>query len=342
MKISSRVQRTILCFVLALMLATSAMPFAFANGVEVPMKTISIADIGYNSINNAAGSKVLATYIVTPNDGNYGYNRISLSANWMYVTSNTNFAYVYLDIMTSNDGVNWTYIGGLSNIWQWNYGCTKQSKSGDWWFPAARQVQLVMRFTYTDPAFFTYGYAEIQSITNITLAQVGVAADQITAQNALNAANIAASAAQGAQTAANTAATNAQNAYNVANNAYNAANTAASQTIYNGQSAAYWAYQAAQGGADTTPPTIQKVQGLNGATCTNTGIFYVVVQATDNRAGQLQAHAQVDGGAWTGWYNIPASAIPVTLSSTGAHTITVEVKDAAGNIAQATMIAFRI
>ncbi|OIQ08710.1 hypothetical protein MOOR_16290 [Moorella thermoacetica] len=176
------------------------------------------------------------------------------------------------------------------------------------------------------------------------------------AQNAYNAANTAASAAQVAQSAANTAATNAQNAYNAANNAYNAAstaatnaqnaynaaNTAANQTIYNGQSAAYWAYQAAQGGTDTTPPTIQKVAGQNGATCTSTGTFYVVVQATDNRTGQLQARAQVDGGTWTGWYNVPQNAIPVTLSSVGAHTITVEVKDAAGNSSQATMTAFRV
>ncbi|MBE3573773.1 MAG: hypothetical protein IMW95_12645 [Moorella humiferrea] len=155
------------------------------------------------------------------------------------------------------------------------------------------------------------------------------------AQNAYNAANTAASAAQAAQSAASTAATNAQNAYN-------AANTAANQTIYNGQSAAYWAYQAAQGGTDTTPPTIQKVAGQNGATCTSTGTFYVVVQATDNRTGQLQARAQVDGGTWTGWYNIPQNAIPVSLSSVGAHTITVEVKDAAGNSSQATMTAFRV
>ncbi|WP_406676430.1 hypothetical protein [Moorella sp. ACPs] len=155
------------------------------------------------------------------------------------------------------------------------------------------------------------------------------------AQTAATNASNAATYAQQAKSSADIAATNAQNAYN-------AANTAAAQTIYNGQSAAYWAYQAAQGGTDTTPPTIQKVAGQNGATCTSTGTFYVVVQATDNRTGQLQARAQVDGGTWTGWYNIPQNAIPVTLSSTGAHTITVEVKDAAGNSSQATMTAFRV
>ncbi|QGP93395.1 hypothetical protein MGLY_28030 [Neomoorella glycerini] len=147
---------------------------------------------------------------------------------------------------------------------------------------------------------------------------------------------------QAAYNAANNAAGYAQNAYNAADAAKRSADQATANTTYNGQSAAYWAYQAAQGGIDTTPPTIQKVQGLNGATCTTTGTFSMVVQATDNRAGQLQARAQVDGGAWTGWYNIPGNAIPVTLSSSGAHTITVEVKDLAGNTSQATITAFRI
>lgn len=162
------------------------------------------------------------------------------------------------------------------------------------------------------------------------------------ADAAKTSANIAATNAQNAYNAANTAATNAQNAYNAANAAKASADQAAANTTYSGQSAAYWAYQAAQGGADTTPPTIQKIGGLNGATCTTSGTFYVVVQATDNRVGQLQARAQVDGGTWTGWYNIPQSAIPVTLSSAGAHTITVEVMDAAGNSSQATMTAFRV
>jgi hypothetical protein len=117
---------------------------------------------------------------------------------------------------------------------------------------------------------------------------------------------------------------------------------AANNTSYSGQSAGYWSYQAAQGGADVTPPTIQKLAGQNGATCTTTGAFNVVLTAVDNRAGQLQAQAQVDGGAWTGWYNIPQNSIPVTLSTAGAHTITVNVKDAAGNTSSASMTAFRI
>lgn len=202
--------------------------------------------------------------------------------------------------------------------------------------------------------FYSLVFASTES--QFTTLSNNAASAATNAQNAYNAANAAKSSADAAKssadaakTSANTAATNAQNAYNAANtaatnaqNAYNAANTAAAQTIYNGQSAAYWAYLAAQGGTDTTPPTIQKVAGQNGATCTSTGTFYVVIQATDNKAGQLQARAQVDGGTWTGWYNIPQSAIPVSLSSVGAHTITVEVKDPAGNSSQATMTAFRV
>lgn len=91
-----------------------------------------------------------------------------------------------------------------------------------------------------------------------------------------------------------------------------------------------------------SPPTIQKVAGQNGATCTTNGTFYIAVNATSGRSGQLMAQGQVDGGAWTGWYNIPQSAIPVTLSSSGAHTITVSVKDTAGITSSATMTAFRI
>ncbi|MGB9846556.1 MAG: hypothetical protein ACPLRH_03510 [Desulfotomaculales bacterium] len=177
----------------------------------------------------------------------------------------------------------------------------------------------------------------------------GTVADVETVVQARDAANNAATYAQNAYTAANNAAsyassakTYASNAATYAQNAYTAASTAANNTTYNGQSAAYWAYQAAQGGVDTTPPTIQKVGGQNGATCTTTSTFYVVVQATDNKTGQLQARAQVDGGTWTGWYNIPQNAIPVSLSSVGAHTITVEVKDVAGNSSQATMTAFRV
>jgi len=156
--------------------------------------------------------------------------------------------------------------------------------------------------------------------------------------------------AQDARDAANTAATNAQNAYNAATTAATSASSAATNalnaynnTIYDGESAAYWAYLAANNiNVDDTPPVIQKLSGANGATCTTKSSFSVVVNASDNKPGQLQARAKVDSGSFGSWVNIPQSAISVTLSTSGAHTITVEVKDAAGNVSSATMIAFRI
>ncbi|WP_307403358.1 ligand-binding sensor domain-containing protein [Desulfofundulus luciae] len=93
---------------------------------------------------------------------------------------------------------------------------------------------------------------------------------------------------------------------------------------------------------DNKAPTIIKVSGQNGTTATSTGTFYVMVQATDDMPGQLQACASVDGGAFGSWYNVPQSAIPVTLSTTGAHSITVKVKDLAGNESQANMTAFKV
>lgn len=95
-------------------------------------------------------------------------------------------------------------------------------------------------------------------------------------------------------------------------------------------------------GGDTTPPTIQKLSGLNGATCVAAGgIFNVTVTAMDNKAGQLQARAKIDDGSYGGWTNIPQGTLPVTLSK-GAHTITVQVKDEASNTSTATMTAFGV
>lgn len=170
------------------------------------------------------------------------------------------------------------------------------------------------------------------------------------ATDTLHVAQDARDAATTASTNASTAATNAQNAYNAATTAATSASSAATNalnaynnTIYDGESAAYWAYLAANNiNVDDTPPVIQKLSGANGATCTTKSSFSVVVNASDNKPGQLQARAKVDSGSFGSWVNIPQSAISVTLSTSGAHTITVEVKDAAGNVSSATMIAFRI
>ncbi|OPY63696.1 MAG: hypothetical protein A4E56_00419 [Pelotomaculum sp. PtaU1.Bin065] len=161
-------------------------------------------------------------------------------------------------------------------------------------------------------------------------------------------------------------------ARNAANTAASKAQTTINQTIDGGVSAASWAHQsfdkanaASQDVAyikntqipsiltkidninntiasDNVPPVIQKVAGKNGATCTTSGIFNIVVSATDNNSGQLWAQARVDEGSWTSWFNIPQSFIPLTLSAAGSHTITVNVKDVSGNISSTSMTAFRI
>jgi len=179
-------------------------------------------------------------------------------------------------------------------------------------------------------------------------------------------------AADKAKLSADTAASNAIDAKTSANTAATRAQTSINQTIDAGTSAASWAHQsfdkanaASQDVAyikntqipsiltkidninntiasDNVPPVIQKVAGKNGATCTTSGIFNIVVSATDNNSGQLWAQARVDEGSWTSWFNIPQSFIPLTLSAAGSHTITVNVKDVSGNISSTSMTAFRI
>jgi len=231
--------------------------------------------------------------------------------------------------------------------------------------------RIVFNNSYTGIRFMGYwdssstytGYIKANSIT---VSRSGLVASESKVQQGVDAANAAKTAANTAATnasnaysAANTAATNANNAYNTlingasnngkslsttydkANNAATQATNAANNTVYNSQSAAYWAYLAANNAeTDTTPPTI-KLTGLNGATCTTNSSFIVVVSASDNKSGQLSAQAKVGSGAWGSWTNVPGN-LAVTLPTIGAHTITVQVKDAAGNISTANMTAFRL
>lgn len=191
-----------------------------------------------------------------------------------------------------------------------------------------------------------YGYL----MHDVVAAGYTTAAPLAEARDAAADAKTAAEAAASAAASARDVATEARNAVVDANgnvlaaarSANAQATAAADRTLYNGQSAAYWAYLASQGGVDVTPPVIEKLRGKNGATATTTGTFEVEVTARDDRTGQLQARARVDNGAWTGWYSVPQNRVPVTISNTGAHTITVEVKDPAGNTSQATMTAFRL
>ncbi|MFZ5898329.1 MAG: hypothetical protein ACOYU7_03960 [Bacillota bacterium] len=120
-------------------------------------------------------------------------------------------------------------------------------------------------------------------------------------------------------------------------NAKNAANVAVANTSYNGQSAAYWAYQASLA-AQNPAPTITKVQGLNNATCTAGTTFSIVVQA----AGATECRAKVDNGSWTGWMPVGSPVTVTGITQPGAHTVYVEVRNAAGVVATGQMMMFKL
>ncbi|OPY63698.1 MAG: hypothetical protein A4E56_00421 [Pelotomaculum sp. PtaU1.Bin065] len=172
---------------------------------------------------------------------------------------------------------------------------------------------------------------------------VASGADIVEAKNAAISAAISANTASvnavSAYNAAISANTNAINAYNMANSA----NTYAQQAATNSSNAyniAYNTYQVII--TDKTPPTIQKLQGLNGATCTTSSSFHVSVTAIDNTSENLYAQAKIDDEGWGGWYDLPRQSLPIALGSIGPHTITVRVKDSSGNMSTASMTAFRI
>jgi hypothetical protein len=160
-------------------------------------------------------------------------------------------------------------------------------------------------------------------------------------KTATDAANSAAFWANQANSNAQTAATNAQNAYNAASSAASYAQTAANQTVYNGQSAAYWANQAysyAMLAAQNAAPRIEKVQGLNGATCTTGSSFTVVISASPSSNVQYRVTCGSFDSGWT-------TSNQITISSglvSGANTATVQVKNAVGNTAQASFTFFKL
>ncbi|SHE97180.1 hypothetical protein SAMN02745218_01177 [Desulfofundulus australicus DSM 11792] len=169
-------------------------------------------------------------------------------------------------------------------------------------------------------------------------------------------ANNAKSSADAAKASADVAATNAQNAYNAAQAAKASADTAAARvwdsaegksaatlakearnnTIYNNQSAAYWAYLAAQNSLPL--PTITKVQGQNGATCTTGSTFTVVISATPSSGVNYRVTC---GSFDSGWVTSNAITISSGIVS-GANTATVQVKNAAGTVAQTMFTFFKV
>lgn len=109
--------------------------------------------------------------------------------------------------------------------------------------------------------------------------------------------------------------------------------TVINNTTYNSQSAAYWAYQAAQ----NATPTISKVQGQNGATCTTGSTFTVVISATPSSGASYRVTC---GSFDSGW--VSNNTITINSVASGANTATVQVKNAAGTTAQTTFTFFKV
>lgn len=93
---------------------------------------------------------------------------------------------------------------------------------------------------------------------------------------------------------------------------------------------------------DPTPPVIQSLRGLNGATATTSSSVTLEISATDNLPGQLQYQYQVNGGGWSSWAALSGNTINVSGLASGANRITVNVKDQAGNVATASATIFKI
>ena len=93
---------------------------------------------------------------------------------------------------------------------------------------------------------------------------------------------------------------------------------------------------------DSTPPVIQYLRGLNGATATTSSSVTLEISATDNLPGQLQYQYQVNGGSWSSWVALSGNTINVSGLASGANRITVNVKDQAGNVATASTTIFKI
>ncbi|MTI84473.1 MAG: hypothetical protein FH756_11335 [Firmicutes bacterium] len=93
---------------------------------------------------------------------------------------------------------------------------------------------------------------------------------------------------------------------------------------------------------DSAPPTITSVKGYNGATCTTGTTFKVVVKANDNNSGPLDFRIKADSGSWSNWTSISNYEVATGINGGGAHTISVEVRDQAGNTANDAITVFKI
>ncbi|OPY63697.1 MAG: hypothetical protein A4E56_00420 [Pelotomaculum sp. PtaU1.Bin065] len=137
-----------------------------------------------------------------------------------------------------------------------------------------------------------------------------------------------------AKIAAETAATNATSANSAANNAALYAINAANNTTYNGQSVAYMTSMISY----NMYPTIEKVQGKNGSTCT-TGSSYTVVIASNPSSGvSYRVTCNSYDSGWVSNNNIVISSGIVS----GANTATIRVRNNMGNESSTTLTFFKI
>jgi len=93
---------------------------------------------------------------------------------------------------------------------------------------------------------------------------------------------------------------------------------------------------------DPTPPVIQSLRGLNGATATTSYSATLEISVKDNISGVLYYQYQVNEGYLSSWVPLSKNTIVVSGFSRGANRITVNVKDQAGNIASASTTIFKI
>jgi len=93
---------------------------------------------------------------------------------------------------------------------------------------------------------------------------------------------------------------------------------------------------------DPTPPTIQALRGLAGATATRTSSVALEITASDNLPGTLQYSYQVNGGSWSAYANLTGGTITVLGLSSGVNIINVSVKDLTGNASQKSITIFKI
>lgn len=93
---------------------------------------------------------------------------------------------------------------------------------------------------------------------------------------------------------------------------------------------------------DPVPPTIHSLRGLNGATATRNSTVSLTIEVSDNIAGVLQYRYQVNGGAWSSYANLTGGIISVGGLALGANTVTVEVKDGAGNVSSKGVMVFKL